>query len=69
MKKLKKILTALLCVVLACALVACGKKQAVEQHNWDEGVVTKQPTCGTPGERVYICLDCGETRTEEIEPT
>ena len=70
MKKLKKILTALLCVTLACALVACGKTAVTtEQHNWDEGVVTKQPTCGTPGERVYTCLDCGETYTEVIEPT
>ena len=69
MKKLKKTLTALLCVTLACALVACGKKQAVEQHNWDEGVVTVAPTCGTAGERLYTCLDCGETYTEVIEPT
>ena len=70
MKKLKRICTAALCVLLACALCACGKKGVTtEQHRWDEGEVTKQPTCGTPGERVYTCLDCGETRVEEIEPT
>ena len=72
MKKLKRILLSVVAIILACALAACGNKAltgAVDTHRWDEGVVTKEPTCGTPGERLYTCLDCGETRTETIEPT
>ena len=35
-------------------------------HNWDEGVVTKEPTDTEPGVRTFTCGRCGETRTEEI---
>jgi len=74
MKKFKRFLLSLACVALAFVMAACGNKAvtetaALDQHNWDDGVVTKQPTCGTAGERVYTCRDCGETRTEVIEPT
>ena len=37
------------------------------EHEWDEGMVTLEPTCAAPGERVYTCLKCQETKTEEIE--
>lgn len=35
-------------------------------HNWDAGVVTKQPTYKTEGTRKYTCTNCGETKTETI---
>ena len=35
-------------------------------HVWDEGTVTVNATCTTPGTRVYTC-SCGETRTETID--
>lgn len=35
-------------------------------HDWDEGVVTIQPTETEKGEKTYTCKVCGETRTEEI---
>ena len=35
-------------------------------HKWDEGKVTKKPTCSSKGERVFTCKRCGETKTEEI---
>ena len=35
-------------------------------HEWDEGVVTKEPTETEEGERVYTCIRCGESRTEPI---
>ena len=34
-------------------------------HTWDDGVITKQPTCTEPGVKTYTC-SCGETRTEII---
>ena len=40
-----------------------------EDHLWDEGAVTKAPTCVEPGEIIHCCTLCGETRTEEIPAT
>lgn len=34
-------------------------------HTWDDGVITKQPTCTEPGVKIYTC-SCGETKTEII---
>ena len=36
------------------------------EHSWDRGVVTKEPTEETEGERLYTCTACGATRTETI---
>ncbi|MBR6414416.1 MAG: S-layer homology domain-containing protein [Oscillospiraceae bacterium] len=35
-------------------------------HDWDEGVVSIQPSEAADGERTYTCLRCGETKTEAI---
>ena len=35
-------------------------------HNWDAGVVTKQPTYKTEGTKKYTCTNCDETKTETI---
>ena len=35
-------------------------------HNWDEGVVTKEPTCTETGIKTYTCTECNGTKTEEI---
>ena len=45
-------------------------------HNWDDGVVTKEPTCTEPGEKTYSCVNsgentwdgCGETKIKTIDP-
>ena len=38
-----------------------------ENHSWDAGVVTKQPTITEEGVRTYTCGICSATRTEAIE--
>ena len=35
-------------------------------HEWDEGIVTTEPSCENTGEMTYTCTVCGETKTEEI---
>ncbi len=35
-------------------------------HKWDEGKVTRQPSCSTDGEKTFECTECHETRTEPI---
>ena len=36
------------------------------EHEWGEGVVTKEPTCTEDGVRTYTCSKCDETKTEVI---
>lgn len=35
-------------------------------HNWDTGVIKKQPTCTTAGEKTFTCTVCSATRTETV---
>ena len=46
--------------------VSCAYSE-VRRHNWDDGVVTTEATCGAEGEKTYTCTSCGATRTEGIE--
>lgn len=53
-----------LCLALSCA--ACDISE-IHFHDWDEGVITTQPTCITPGVITYTCLDCGAVKKEPID--
>jgi uncharacterized repeat protein (TIGR02543 family) len=53
--------------------VTCGAELSRETvsldplgHDWDEGVVTLEPTENEDGQRLYTCERCGATRTEVI---
>ncbi|MDO4207688.1 MAG: hypothetical protein Q4D15_08885, partial [Lachnospiraceae bacterium] len=35
-------------------------------HTWDDGVITKEPTTYSVGEKTYTCTVCKETKTEDI---
>lgn len=37
-----------------------------EEHSWNEGAVTTQPTCTEDGAAVFRCTVCGETKTEPV---
>ena len=41
----------------------------VKGHTWDAGVVTKKASCTENGVRTYTCVDCKETKTEQIPAT
>ena len=43
----------------------CGASE-YEDHNWDEGVVTIEPTHTTPGEKTCTCMGCGATTTQSV---
>ena len=47
-----------------CAI--CGENEYFD-HNWNAGVETQAPGCGTEGVTTYTCNDCGATKTEAIE--
>ncbi|MGN1310408.1 MAG: hypothetical protein ACI4VP_01640 [Clostridia bacterium] len=38
-------------------------------HQWDEGVTTKEATCEEEGEKTYTCTICGGTKKEVIPAT
>lgn len=44
----------------------CHGKQT-EDHDWDEGVVTKEATEFEKGTMLYTCLTCDETKEEDID--
>ena len=50
-----------------CARDASHKE--TQDHTWDAGVVTQEPTATTPGIRTYTCGVCNGTKTEEIPIT
>ena len=45
---------------------ACGEKQYVTSHNFNNGTVTASATCTEDGVRTYTCLTCGQTKTQSI---
>lgn len=46
-------------------LCACGD-YITQEHNWNSGVVTKQPTCINQGIKTFTCTDCQQTKEEKI---
>lgn len=47
----------------------CHVRPDKAPHNWDTGVIKKQPTCTTAGEKTFTCTVCGRTKTETVSAT
>lgn len=41
--------------------------EKTDDHDYDEGVVTTEPTCSTEGVRTFTCAICDGTRTEAVD--
>lgn len=70
----KNELEAATCVAEGEALMECSVCGALETratekvaHQYDDGVVTKEPTPFEAGEITYTCAVCGDTYTEPVE--
>lgn len=48
------------------AKISEGKAVAASGHQWDKGVITKQPTASETGIRTFTCTVCRTTRTETL---
>ena len=51
----------------------CGKKilsgqtiAKTENHSWNQGEITKEPTCKEEGEKTFTCSICGNIKTEKV---
>ena len=55
-------------VTQATAIATVGTEPC-ENHTWDAGVVTTEPTCGEAGVKTLTCTVCGSTSTEEVAAT
>lgn len=53
------------CTRTGCTATETVKIPASENHNWNDGVVTKEATCTEQGEVTYTCNDCGHTKVEK----
>lgn len=49
--------------------VSTGKKIDKTDHTWNNGTVTKDPSCTEKGSKTYTCTVCQKTKTEEIPAT
>lgn len=50
------------CVIAGIILTGCGKCE----HEYKDGVITKEPTCTEEGEKTFTCSLCGETTVENV---
>ena len=39
------------------------------EHQWNDGVITTEPSCTSVGVKTYTCTKCNETKTETIPAT
>ena len=53
----------------ACTGADCDEVTDKAAHTWDNGNITKEPTCTAKGEKTFTCTVCKATRTEEIATT
>ena len=53
------------CTRTGCTATETVKIPASENHNWNDGVVTKEATCTEQGEVTYTCNDCNHTKVEK----
>lgn len=49
----------------SCQIPGCGEVIS-EDHEWDEGVVTKEPTKSEVGIQTYTCAKCQATKTKKL---
>lgn len=62
-RSLKKLVRLMMCCVIAgIILTGCGKCE----HEYNDGVITKEATCTEEGEKTFTCSLCGETAIESV---
>ena len=53
-----------------CEAILSGRKEIpAKGHSWDEGKITKEPTCVETGVKTFTCTVCNDTKNESVEAT
>ena len=63
---IKKVAGIAVGAVLTMVMAGCKQTVDIHEHTWDEGVVTTTPGINEEGIKTYICVECQETKTENI---
>ena len=83
MKMKRKLMAALICMLLICLAVGCGyaywpddfgnavsgPTTAPHEHSWSNWDITKPATCSATGTRIRYCRGCQQQQTETIPKT
>lgn len=43
-----------------------NEKKDYGEHDWNNGIITTEPTTSSKGEKTFTCQSCGKTKTEEV---
>ena len=66
MKSFRLLALVLTLLATTALLFSCGGEC---EHEWDDGAITKAPTCILNGIITYTCKRCGETEKSATDPT
>ena len=44
----------------------CGEKDGLEEHAWNDGVITIIPTADSDGIKTFTCMECGKKSAQKI---
>ena len=56
------------CTVEGCEAHIDDRKISKTDHTYNDGKITKEPTCTEEGTKVYTCKVCGKEKTETVFP-
>lgn len=59
---MEKLIVRCMIILTLFILVGCGKCE----HEYDNGVITKESTCTEEGEKTYTCIICKKTQVESV---
>ncbi len=67
---MKRVIRILLAIVIVSALMltiaACDQDPCKDGHSWDDGSITKQPTCQAEGTILKRCMKCGAVEQQTL---
>lgn len=55
-----------ICIAIVLSFIAIWASGCGCDHEYDEGKITKEPTCIEEGEKTYTCTKCGDTKVEVV---
>lgn len=67
-KKVFSVFLSAVIMISMLSIMSFATEASCVNHNFDDGTITKEPTCTDAGSKRYVCLDCGCVKTEMMIP-